>query len=608
MSDRWVVALAFCAAAGAVRPSGAPLVLGLAGVCAALLLRRPLPLCLAIMVLVSSLAARSLAGLDGVEDDEPVAAEVVLVTDPRPSFGGLRADARLGGRRVELRADGVAAEALHPRLAGEVVAIRGDLGPVPDRDPWLAARHVSGRVRVVLVEGWRPGPLPARVANAVRRTLADGAASLDRVERSLFTGLVIGDDRDQPAAVADDFLGAGLTHLLAVSGQNVAFVLALAGGLLRRLRLWPRLITTLLLVGLFGLMTRFEPSVLRAATMAALATATGTIGIPLPRLRLLALAVTGLLVVDPLLARSVGFQLSTAASAAIVLWAPRLVDVLPGPSFVREPLAVTVAAQLGVAPVLIATFGPLPVASFPANLLAVPAAAAVMAWGFTGGMVAGLVGGPAATVLHAPTRLLVGWLSEVAARCAALPLGALRAGHVVALGLGLAGAAVGRARGRESIRPWGLGVAATALALAAVSAHAPPPLRTDLTTGVVRWHAGSTDVLVLGGAGRRSSLGSATVLAALRESGVRSVDLLVVADGQVAPAVVTAVADRHPIGSIVAADAAELLMVGHPVARGPTRAAVLEVGALEVRLTPTADRLVVDATPRRTGSVMDQEG
>ena len=59
--------------------------------------------------------------------------------------------------------------------------------------------------------------------------------------RSLYTGLVIGDDREQPADLADAFRGAGLTHLLAVSGQNVAFALALAGPLLRRLRLWPRL-------------------------------------------------------------------------------------------------------------------------------------------------------------------------------------------------------------------------------------------------------------------------------------------------------------------------------------------------------------------------------
>ena len=85
----------------------------------------------------------------------------------------------------------------------------------------------------------------------------------------------------------------------------------------------------------------------------------------------------------------------------------------------------TLAAQLGVAPVLLATFGPLPVASLPANLLAVPAAGVVMIWGLTGGMVAGLTGGVAAELLHLPTRLMLGWLAEVAARASTLPLGQL---------------------------------------------------------------------------------------------------------------------------------------------------------------------------------------
>ena len=62
-----------------------------------------------------------------------------------------------------------------------------------------------------------------------------------------------------------DLSDSQLTHLLAVSGQNVAFTLALAGPVLRRLRIWPRLGATLVVLALFGLATRFEPSVLRAA-------------------------------------------------------------------------------------------------------------------------------------------------------------------------------------------------------------------------------------------------------------------------------------------------------------------------------------------------------
>ena len=65
-------------------------------------------------------------------------------------------------------------------------------------------------------------------------------------------------------------------------------------------------------------------------------------------------------------------------------------------------------------------------------LLAAPVAGPVMAWGLTGGVVAGLV--PAlAPVLHVPTAALLWWLAGVARVAAGLPLGALTAGHAVAL-------------------------------------------------------------------------------------------------------------------------------------------------------------------------------
>jgi competence protein ComEC len=376
----------------------------------------------------------------------------------------------------------------------------------------------------------------------------------------------------------------------------------MAGPVLRRLRLWPRVGVTLAVIGMFGLMTRFEPSVLRAAAMAALATMLVTVGGSVSRIRVLALAVTTLVVVDPLLVRSVGFQLSTAAAGAIVVLAPRLASALPGPALVREPLSVTVAAQLGVAPVLLATFGPLPVASFPANLLAVPAAGPLMVWGLTAGMAAGVAGGWVAELVHGPTRLLLAWVAEVARRSAALPLGELRAPHVVvlAVGLGLATAArppAGAAPRNRAARA-GLALACGAVVVAVVSAQAPVPLRSELRPGVVRWHARSSEVLALGGVGGRSPLGSGSTLAALREAGVRAIDVLVVADGSVSSDLVVALEARHPIGTVVLAGGIEGIRARAPVTVAPRPAADFEVGALEVHLTATADRLVVEARPR----------
>ncbi|MGH9275397.1 MAG: ComEC/Rec2 family competence protein [Acidimicrobiales bacterium] len=590
--------LAVCAAWGATRPSAIPLLAASLVVAAGFALRRPVLLCLGVAALASSLAGRSLAGLDGVVV-QSVASQVTLLTDPVPTFGGVRVDARLGGRRLELRADGASAAALRPRLAGERVTVRGEVQPTPDGAPWLVARHVSGRLRVYAVEAWDAGPVHARLANWLRRTLTTGGAPLTHLERSLYTGLVFGDDRGQPVELADDFLGAGLTHLLAVSGQNVAFLLTLAAPVLRRLRLWPRLGATLLVISIFGLTTRFEPSVLRAAAMAALAVMTATVGSPISRVRVLALAVTGLLLVDPLLVRSVGFQLSVSAAAAILLLAPRLADVLPGPALLRESLGVTLAAQLGVAPVLLATFGPLPVASLPANVLAVPIAGVVMIWGLTGGVVAGLAGGVVAEVVHLPTRLMLGWLTDVAERASRAPLGQLRAPHLLGLAAGLATAAVVRQRtsSLQWVRRAGLALATASVVGAVTAAQAPAPLRSGLLTGVVRWHDAATDVVVVGGVGGRSPLGSASVLAVLREAGVGSIDLLVVADPSVPEAVISAIERRHPITSVVVAGGVAPLDIDVPQVVAPRPHVTLALGSLEVRLTATPDRLVVEARP-----------
>src|SRR5204862_1750909 len=178
---------------------------------------------------------------------------------------------------------------------------------------------------------------------------------------------------------------------------------------------------------------RFEPSVLRASAMAALAVTASTMGRDASSLRLLALAVTGLVVLDPFLVLSDGFQLSAAACIGIVTLAPRLAAALRLPRWLGEPLSVTLAAQAGVAPVLVTTFGGVPVAGIPANVLAAPLAGPVMIWGLSAGMLAGALGSGWSAVLHWPTHLMIGWIAAVAHWGALVPLGEGRAGGLLAI-------------------------------------------------------------------------------------------------------------------------------------------------------------------------------
>lgn len=458
LSGPWAVAVAGAAAAGAWWAHPFPL-LGAAGAtAAALLARRPALLAAAMLLLVSALAARSWAGLDPPAA-APWSGAAELVTDPEVAFGAVEAVVEVDGRRVEARARGAPAVALRARLAGELVWIAGDLRPLrgsgADR---LAARHVVGRLDVTSVGGWAPGSLWARLANGVRRLLMAGTGSFSPEQRSLYAGLVLGDDRAQSRALSDAFRGAGLTHLLAVSGQNVAFLLAVLAPGLRRLRLWPRFGLTVAALGFFALTTRFEPSVLRAVVMAGLAAFASTIGRPVSSLQLLGLAVALLLAVDPLLVHQVGFQLSVLATLGIVTLAEPIARRLPLPRAVALPAAVTVAAQLATAPLLVARFGPVPVAALPANLLAEPAAAGAMMYGLGAGLPAGALtaalGPVPAAVLHLPTRLMVWWLAAVARWGADLPLGHVGTRELAVLAVGsvvvlaTVGAGRYRARGR----------------------------------------------------------------------------------------------------------------------------------------------------------------
>ena len=203
------------------------------------------------------------------------------------------------------------------------------------------------------------------------------------------------------------------------SGANVAFVLVVFAPMLRRLSLAGRTAAALSIIVCFAAATRFEPSVLRATALATVTIFATFVGRPVAPLRALALAVIALLLIDPFLVHSVGFQLSCAASAGIACFAAPLARTLPGPRLLREPLGVSIGAQIGVTPVLLATFGSVPVVSPLANLLAAPAAEALGVFGLLACVVGGVLP-PIGAVLAPFVELLVAWVSAVAHSTAGL--------------------------------------------------------------------------------------------------------------------------------------------------------------------------------------------
>lgn len=465
--------------AGAASATGA-LVAGTVGLAAAWFVTGRTRLAVATLALALLGTATMQRALDGLERS-PLAAvaegtevEVrgTLVTDPAgPRF---RADALLRvdtftpvdepadvqrvRRTVMVRATGKEAGRLRVLAAGDHVTLTGRLGPLDGFDTRYRWHHAVARLDGADVVAFASprGQLHAG-ANRLRSVILRGIATLPTVERGLLGGFLLGDTRVVPDDVIADFRASGLSHLLAVSGANVAFVLALAGPLLRRLPLAGRFAGGVAVVLVFATATRYEPSVMRASALAAASLTANFAGRPAHPVRLLALAVTALVLVDPFLVHSVAFTLSCGASAGIVLLSRPVGEWLRGPAWFRESLAVTLAAQVGVTPVLIPVFGSMPAITPVANLIAAPLAGPLTVYGLVAGASGGLVGGvlPAvAAVLQWPSGALVHVIALVAHHAARVPFGIDGRGVLASVALTALASALAKAgpalRGRRA--------------------------------------------------------------------------------------------------------------------------------------------------------------
>ncbi len=337
-----------------------------------------------------------------------------VVGDPQPYPSSTRVVLTVDGERFEHWVRGRARRIrVAEWQAGDRVLVRGERSPLDaERAGRVAWQHVVGEIEIDWVADVADGGPMARASNRVRDVIERGASILPADDAALFRGLVIGDDRDQPQEMIDRFRASGLSHLTAVSGQNVAFVLAAAAPLLRRLRPGLRWAATVGLIGWFVALTRFEPSIMRAGAMAVLSATAFVLGRERAPARLLAVAVTGLLLVDPLLVGSVGFWLSVGATGGVTVVGPWLAARLRLAGPLALPLGVTLGAQVGVAVPALMVFGRMPLVGVPANLLAVPVAGAVMLYGLPASLLAGAVP-PLAPVLMFPCRLGVRWVDLV---------------------------------------------------------------------------------------------------------------------------------------------------------------------------------------------------
>ncbi len=348
---------------------------------------------------------------------------VVTVTGPaRSSAYALRVPGDVSRFAGESMHESVLLELPRDRAPPEGAVIELRARPVEPRGPetgfdergWLARRGVhvvlrGGPFRIIGRRGGIGG-----VADRLRAGIASALARGTTGERrGLLEGVVLGDETELDAGLRDDFKASGLYHLLAVSGQNVAFIVAGVLGLAWLLGIG-RLaaeVVTLASIGAYTLAVGWQPSVVRAAVAGGLASLAWLASRPRDRWHFMAIGALVLLAWTPATLLDPGFQLSFAAVAAIfvgVPWLETWLERLPGPvaipRVVRLSLAVSIACGVATAPILWLDFQRVPVWTVLANAMAEPAVAPLLGLGLAAAVVSPVLPSAAAAL-----SWLAGW-------------------------------------------------------------------------------------------------------------------------------------------------------------------------------------------------------
>ncbi len=363
---------------------------------------------------------------------EPLAARAWVLEWPRPSQFGSSAEVRIAsgpakGAHLLARAPagwrwpGGGSPGTGVDVRGLLERPKQSANADFDYPAYLRRRGIRYELALdrLRPSGASRGGVEGMIDGLRRRAERGVAAGLAAGDGALASGMVLGEDQRIGSDVKDDFRRSGLSHLLAVSGQNVMLLGALVLPLFALIGMRPRtrLAGVGVLVAIYVPLAGAGPSLQRAGVMGAAGLAAAAAARPVSRSYALLLAAAATLVVNPRVAGDPGWQLSFAAVVGIALLVPglrRALRWLPGP--LAEGAAVTAAATLATAPLLAHHFHAVQLVALPANLLALPVVAPIM-WSGMVQAALGAVGGPAlalASLLGSLDGVLLGYLRAVA--------------------------------------------------------------------------------------------------------------------------------------------------------------------------------------------------
>ncbi len=198
-----------------------------------------------------------------------------------------------------------------------------------------------------------------------------------------------------PDDLSEDLRTVGLVHIVVASGAHLSILVEIARKIFGRLSRFSGLLFSILFVIFFMAMVGWTPSIMRAGIMTILTLMAWYVGRKIAPWRIILIVAAGTLLVNPMFIINLGWLLSFASFAGIMILGPRFTRFFYGrkkPGFIAETIITTMAATMMTLPITLYYYGTISLVSVMANLLILPTLPYAMGLVFLVGVVAGIPG------------------------------------------------------------------------------------------------------------------------------------------------------------------------------------------------------------------------
>lgn len=248
-------------------------------------------------------------------------------------------------------------------------------------------------------------------------------------EAALLIGILLGNERGISPALNEDFIRVGASHVIAISGFNMALIAGLVMGILEKPfkdRKWIATFIGIIILAIYTLLVGANAAVVRAAIMSSLLVIAPQLNRRTYVPASLAFVVIVMSFINPLILWDLSFQLSFFAVLGLALFTDPLerrfnglmMAVLPSPiakpltDFLQEPLVVSIAALIMTLPLIVLYFGRLSLVSLVVNVLIVPVQAGILLFGGLA-LIVSLISPPIAQIIFWLDLVLLRWTISV---------------------------------------------------------------------------------------------------------------------------------------------------------------------------------------------------